>query len=271
MRKKRSIVLLLFGGVSLFSAEAGAARERICINDEWRFHMGDAGDDSTGLIYDVRPDADYTVADAEPTDAEKTARTSVAVLKSWILSSGNRFIQNPWQRHVRTEAAPPCDGAPYVLDSFDDSIWQKQDLTPYYGARSSCFGLIDLDGFRKDRFYLYPSRWRSDFAMAHLLPHWSWPERTGEISPVHLFTSGDEAELFLNGKSLGRKKKGKYECLLRRDEVKYEAGELRAVAYKDGKRWAEDVVKTAGEPCALVLTVDRSCIWVDEKDLAFIT
>ena len=75
-------------------------------------------------------------------------------------------------------------------------------------SRSSYFGIFDLAGFPKDRYYLYQARWRPDLPMAHILPHWNWPERVGQATPVHIYTSGDEAELFLNGKSLGRKKKG---------------------------------------------------------------
>src|SRR4029077_11424849 len=100
-------------------------------------------------------------------------------------------------------------------------------------SRSSYFGIIDLDGFKKDRFFIYQARWRPDFPMAHLLPHWNWPERVGAVTPVHVYTSGDEAELFLNGKSLGRKKKGQYEYRLRWDSVVYEPGELNVIAYKD--------------------------------------
>ena len=75
-------------------------------------------------------------------------------------------------------------------------------------SRSSYFGILDLAGFKKDRFYLYQAHWRPDLPMAHILPHWNWPERIGQVTPVHVYTSGDEAELFLNGKSLGRKKLG---------------------------------------------------------------
>ena len=74
-------------------------------------------------------------------------------------------------------------------------------------SRSSYFGILDLAGFKKDRFYIYQARWRPDLPMAHILPHWNWPERVGQVTPVHVYTSGDEAELFLNGKSLGKKKK----------------------------------------------------------------
>ena len=77
-------------------------------------------------------------------------------------------------------------------------------------SRSSYFGIVDLAGFKKDRFYIYQARWRPDLPMAHILPHWNWPERVGQVTPVHVYTSGDEAELFLNGKSLGRKKREQY-------------------------------------------------------------
>jgi beta-galactosidase len=107
--------------------------------------------------------------------------------------------------------------------------------------------------------------------MAHLLPHWNWPERVGEVTPVHVFTSGDEAELFLNGKSLGRKKKGQHEYRLRWDDVKYEPGELKVVAYNNGKTWAEELVKTTDEPARLEATADRDEIRNDGQDLAFIT
>lgn len=138
-------------------------------------------------------------------------------------------------------------------------------------SRSSYFGIIDLAGFRKDRFYLYQSRWRSDLPMAHILPHWNWQDRKGEVTPVHVYTSGDEAELFLNGKSLGRKKKAKLEYRLRWDDVKYEPGELKVVAYKGGKAWATSSVKTTGDAAKLTATADRGKIRADGKDLSFIT
>ncbi|MDF7823910.1 glycoside hydrolase family 2 TIM barrel-domain containing protein [Pontiellaceae bacterium B12227] len=137
--------------------------------------------------------------------------------------------------------------------------------------RSSYFGIVDLCGFKKDRFYIYQARWRPELPMAHILPHWNWPERIGKVTPVHVYTSGDEAELFLNGKSLGRKMKGEYEYRLRWDDVIYQPGELRVVAYKDGKRWAEDIVKTTGDAAQVELRADRSVISADGLDLSFIT
>ena len=105
---------------------------------------------------------------------------------------------------------------PYVAGGFVWSGWDYLgEPTPYYGARSSYFGIIDLAGFPKDRFYLYQAAWRPDHPMVHILPHWNWPDRVGQVTPVHVFTSGDEAELFLNGRSLGRKQKGEFEYRLR--------------------------------------------------------
>jgi beta-galactosidase len=138
-------------------------------------------------------------------------------------------------------------------------------------SRSSYFGIVDLCGFKKDRFYIYQARWRPDFPMAHILPHWNWPERVGLVTPVHVYTSGDEAELFLNGRSLGRKKKEQYQYRLRWENVKYEPGELRVVAYRNGRRWAEDVMKTTGAVTQLALSADRSRIKADGCDLSFVT
>ena len=138
-------------------------------------------------------------------------------------------------------------------------------------SRSSYFGIVDLAGFKKDRFYLYQARWRPELPMAHILPHWNWADRAGEVTPVHVYTSGDEAELFLNGQSLGRKKKAKLEYRLRWDDVKYAPGELKVVAYKNGKEWATSSVKTTGPAAKLALAADRSKIKTDGLDLSFIT
>lgn len=149
-------------------------------------------------------------------------------------------------------------------------LLDKQNVTEV-PSRSSYFGILDLAGFKKDRFYLYQSKWRPDLPMAHILPHWNWPERNGLVTSVHVYTSGDEAELFLNGKSLGKKKKGQYEYRLRWDEVVYQPGELRVIAYKNGAKWAEDVMKTTGRPAQISASSDRSVIKPDGSDLAFIT
>ena len=164
------------------------------------------------------------------------------------------------------------DQHPYVAGEF---VWTGWDYlgepTPFYSSRSSYSGIIDLAGFKKDRFYLYQSRWRPELPMAHILPHWSWPERAGKVTPVHVFTSGDEAELFINGKSQGRKKKAQYEYRLRWDYVVYEPGEVKVVAYKEGKQWASAITRTAGSAVGLEATPDRAQLHADGVDLAFVT
>ncbi len=156
-----------------------------------------------------------------------------------------------------------------------DKAWLKKELdelghipTP---SRSSYFGIVDLAGLKKDRFYIYQARWRPELKMAHLLPHWTWPERAGQITPVHVYTSGDEAELFLNGQSLGRKKKGRLEYRLHWDDVVYQPGTLKVVTYKNGRGWASDTVKTAGAPAKLLAEANRTRLQADGQDLAFIT
>ncbi|MDH7453489.1 beta-galactosidase GalB [Luteimonas composti] len=164
------------------------------------------------------------------------------------------------------------DRHPYVAGEF---VWNGFDYlgepTPYYAARSSYSGMIDLAGFPKDRYYLYQARWRPELPMAHILPHWNWPGREGQVTPVHVFTSGDEAELFLNGVSQGRKKKGPFEYRLRWDEVVYAPGELHVRVWRGGREWTEARVKTTGAPARLALEADRTAIGNDGRDLSFVT
>ncbi len=138
-------------------------------------------------------------------------------------------------------------------------------------SRSSYFGIIDLCGFPKDRYFLYQSRWNPARPMVHLLPHWNWPDRRGQLTPVHVYSSGDEVELFLNGKSLGRKTRGPKEYRFTWDEVKYEPGELKAVATKGGRPWAEASTRTTGRPADLRLRADRDALVADGEDLSFVT
>jgi len=164
------------------------------------------------------------------------------------------------------------DQYPYVAGEFVWSGWDYLgEPTPFYSSRSSYSGIIDLAGFKKDRFYLYQARWRPDLPLAHILPHWTWPGREGKFTPVHVFTSGDEAELFVNGKSQGRKKRAEFEYRLRWDLVTYEPGELKVIAYKQGKEWAASTVRTVGPAAKLDLVPDRSEIAADGADLSFIT
>ena len=182
----------------------------------------------------------------------------------------------PWATSPDAELKAE-DQFPFVAGEF---VWTGFDYlgepTPYGGphdpARSSYFGIVDLAGFKKDRFYLYQAYWRPDLPMAHLVPQcWNWPDRLGKITPVYVYTSGDAAELFLNGKSLGLKKKSRYEYRLRWDDVKYEPGTLKAVAYKDGKKCATDAVQTTGPAAELILQADRGKIRAGGDDLTFVT
>lgn len=163
------------------------------------------------------------------------------------------------------------DENPYAAGEF---VWAGLDYlgepSPY-NSRSSYYGILDIAGFRKDRFYLYQSRWNADVQVAHIVPHWTWPERIGLVTPVHVFSAADTAELFLNGTSLGTKTRAEGEYRFRWDDVVYQPGELSVVTYKNNQTWANASVKTAGSPAKLQLTVDRAQISADGLDLAFVT
>ena len=142
-------------------------------------------------------------------------------------------------------------------------------------ARSSYFGIVDLAGLPKDRYYLYQSKW-SDKPVFHVLPHWTWPDRLNQKVPVFCYTNYPKAELFVNGKSMGTRVKDKSSMLKRYrlmwDDVIYEPGEIKVVAYdKNDKVVAEKVIKTAGETYSIKLTADRQTITADGKDLSFVT
>jgi beta-galactosidase len=110
--------------------------------------------------------------------------------------------------------------------------------------------------------------------MAHILPHWNWKEREGLVTPVYVFTSGDEGELFLNGRSLGRQRKqpGVWDRAyrLRWDDVKYEPGKLELVVYRNGKEWARDSVKTTGAPAKLSLEAENGSVVSDGEDVCYL-
>jgi len=169
-------------------------------------------------------------------------------------------------------------------------------------ARSSYFGITDLCGIPKDRYYLYRSHWNKSVPTVHILPHWNWPGKEGQNVPVYVYTSGDSAELFLNGRSLGRRIKGQpqpkpaniaagkpatastsetanhnnpyYDICdtyrLRWLDVAYQPGEIKAVAYKDGKRIGEQVMRTADKPAAVKLTPEKNKIPTDGESVVFV-
>ena len=144
-----------------------------------------------------------------------------------------------------------------------DYLGEPSPYDEYWPSRSSYFGICDLAGLPKDRYYLYKSHWNKKEHTVHLLPHWTWPERKGKVTPVYCYTDGVEGELFVNGKSQGRIRKNPAERLdryrLRWNDVKYEPGEIKVVVYDElGNKIGEDVRKTAGKPVQLVAQAETS-------------
>ena len=172
------------------------------------------------------------------------------------------------------------DDKPWVIGEF---VWTGFDYlgepTPYdtsWPSRSSYFGMIDLAGIPKDRYYLYRSRWNTEDETLHILPHWNWKGREGKKTPVFVYTSYDRAELFVNGKSQGIRIKNdstpqtRYRLMW--NDVLYEPGTLKVVALdKNGIKTAEKTVKTAGKPHKIKLEADRTTLKANGKDLAFVT
>lgn len=159
---------------------------------------------------------------------------------------------------------------PYVLGEFR---WTGFDYIGESGGWPRVlgnFGIIDLCNFPKDTYYFYQSQW-TDQPMIHLLPHWNWPGREGTVIPVHAYTTGEEAELFLNGKSLGIRTFHEKEPYLLEWMVPYEKGELKAIARTAGKEIATTIIRTAGPPAQLVVTTDQAKLDPRQRDLSFLT
>ncbi|MCC8089728.1 MAG: DUF4982 domain-containing protein [Rikenellaceae bacterium] len=183
-----------------------------------------------------------------------------------------------WATLPDTEWAALNDNQ-YVFGEF---VWTGFDYlgepSPYNDnspARSSYFGILDLAGLPKDRFYLYKSHWSHE-SVLHILPHWTWPGREGEITPVYCYTNYPKAELFVNGKSLGVKEKSRENKYTRYriiwDDVVYQPGEIKVVAYDENNEpVAETSVKTASKPYRIELIPDRSVLDKNSKDLSFVT
>ncbi len=158
------------------------------------------------------------------------------------------------------------DDKPWVIGEFVwtgfDYLGEPSPYDEYWPSRSSYFGIFDLAGLPKDRYYLYRSRWNTSEPTIHILPHWTWKGREGEVTPVYCYTNYPSAELFVNGKSQGRISKDPKKLMdryrLRWNEVKYEPGEIRVVVYDEqGKNVGEQTIKTAGEPDHIELVADR--------------
>ena len=172
------------------------------------------------------------------------------------------------------------DDKPWVIGEF---VWTGFDYlgepTPYdemWPSRSSYFGINDLAGLPKDRFYLYRSRWNTKDETLHILPHWNWGGREGEVTPVFVYTNYDSAELFVNGKSMGIQTKNnetpqnRYRLMWM--DVKYEPGTLKVVAFDNqGNKAAEKEIHTAGEPYQIILQPEVSVIKANGEDLAYVT
>ena len=187
------------------------------------------------------------------------------------------------------------DDLPYCIGEF---VWTGFDYlgepTPYYSdwpSHSSLFGILDLAGLPKDRYYLYRSHWNKEAETLHVLPHWNWEGREGEVTPIFVYTNYPTAEVFINGKSQGKRTKdtsikvyntedtvGSTRFLRQQRyrlmwmDTKYEPGTVKVVAYdENGKAVAETEMHTAGKPHHIELVADRSQIKADGKDLSFIT
>ena len=187
------------------------------------------------------------------------------------------------------------DDKPWAIGEF---VWTGFDYlgepTPYYTdwrSHSSLFGIIDLAGLPKDRYYLYRSHWNKDEETLHILPHWTWPGREGEVTPIFVYTNYPSAEVFINGKSQGKrtkdlsvtpensadsastanfKRQQRYRLMWM--DTKYEPGTVKVVAYNDkGEAVAEKEIHTAGKPDHIELVADRNEIKADGKDLSFVT
>ena len=186
----------------------------------------------------------------------------------------------PWS-NIPDEDFALADDNHWTMGQF---VWTGFDYlgepSPYdvdsWPNHSSMFGIIDLASLPKDRYYLYRSVWNKNAETLHILPHWTWPGREGEVTPVFVYTNYPTAELFINGKSYGKQSKNNSSLknryrLMWMDAV-YEPGEVKVVAYnKDGKAVAEKVVRTAGKPHHIELVSNRNELIADGKDLAYIT
>lgn len=200
---------------------------------------------------------------------------------SWSNLPEDDFIQH--------EDYPWCMGE-FVWTGFD----YLGEPTPYYSdwpSHSSLFGIVDLAGIPKDRYYLYRSHWNKKMETLHILPHWNWKGREGEITPVFVYTNYPSAELFINGKSQGKRAKDLsvrvqdsgdkvFQDSFKRQQryrlmwmdTRYEPGTVKVVAYDElGKAVAEREMHTAGQPDHIELIADRTLLDANGKDLSFIT
>jgi beta-galactosidase len=202
----------------------------------------------------------------------KDGKVVIAVEKDHQVTAYDKFVPR-WATNVEA-SFKALKAAPWVAGEF---VWTGFDYigepTPFgWPSRSSYFGIVDLCGFPKDRYYLYKSQWTSA-PMVHVMPKWNWPDAfIGKAIPVWCYTNADSVELFLNGKSLGKRDWAGTQDLHLAWDVPYEPGTLKAVASdRSGKVVAVDAVQTAGSPMRVALSVDRPSIRADGQDLAYVT
>ena len=218
-----------------------------------------------------------------PLPAEKTDFTNSLQVSSydmnapwWAEIADDDFMWQQEDTYVAGEFV--WTGFDYLGEPtpYNDEAVKDSTITNQQSANSSYFGIVDMCGIPKDRYYLYKSYWFPDETTVHILPHWNWEGSAYQKLPVFVYTNGDCAELFLNGKSLGKHcKKPDSEISYERfriiwDEVIYQPGELKAIAYKNGKVIGESNIKTAGKPYQLKLTPDRQELQADGSDLSYI-
>ena len=206
---------------------------------------------------------------------------TVATNKAWPDGQCSSYdVEYCWWSNLPDDDWKMQDDHDWTVGEF---VWTGYDYlgepTPYdeyWPSRSSYFGICDLAGLPKDRYYLYRSHWNKNEHTIHLLPHWTWPDRKGKVTPVYCYTDYPSAELFVNGKSQGRITKSDTARLdryrLRWRNVVYEPGELKVVVYDEqGNKAGQQIVRTAGKPKRLVLEPERKTIAADGNDLAYIT
>ena len=206
---------------------------------------------------------------------------TVATNKAWPDGQCSGYdVEYCWWSNLPDDDWKMQDDYDWTVGEF---VWTGYDYlgepTPYdeyWPSRSSYFGICDLAGLPKDRYYLYRSHWNKNDHTIHLLPHWTWPDRVGKVTPVYCYTDYPSAELFVNGKSQGRITKSDTARLdryrLRWRDVVYQPGELKVVVYDEhGNKAGQQIVRTAGKPKRLLLEPERKTINADGNDLAYIT
>jgi beta-galactosidase len=229
-------------------------------------------DDVQGFNYGTKNIDKFREAHpAQSTIGTETASTRVTrgiyaddKIKGYVAAYATNGIERPWQWWSYYAAHPFTSGG-FVWTGFD----YRGEPTPYkWPCISSHFGIMDTCGFPKDIYFYYQSWW-TDKPVLHLMPHWNWLDKIGQNIPVRVFSNCKEVELFLNGKSLG-KKETTANWFLDWDVI-YEPGELSAKGYEGDKVVMESKVETTGAPAAIQLSPDRSIVNADGEDLSIVT